>query len=106
MKNGGWPPCAVMQESEYENKLGDRIMKQLSNSIIAKYRNFSYFLASIIFHGLRLQQENQSINQSINQSVNQSINQSFNLYLHSLPVIRLNGNEIQVSKKTEAQMHA
>ena len=42
--------------SDYENKLGDRMIKQLLNSGIAKYRDLSVSRRSIICLSLRLRQ--------------------------------------------------
>ena len=49
----GW---AVREWFKYKNKLGDRMIKQLSNSVIAKYCDFSMSRRSIICLSLRLRQ--------------------------------------------------
>ena len=41
---------------KYEDKLGDRMIKQLLNSVIAKYRDLSVSRRSIIRLSLRLRQ--------------------------------------------------
>ena len=57
-----------------ENKFGDRMIKQLLNSVIAKYRDLSVSRRSIICLGLRLlkiidKTKEQCINQSTNKTV-------------------------------------
>ena len=49
----GW---AVREWFKYKNKLGDRMIKQLSNSVIAKYCDLSMSRRSIICLSLRLRQ--------------------------------------------------
>ena len=49
----GW---AVREWFKYKNKLGDRMIKQLSNSVIAKYCDLSMSRRSIICVSLRLRQ--------------------------------------------------
>ena len=49
----GW---AVREWFKYKNKLGDRMIKQLSNSVIAKYCDLSMSRRSIICLSLRLWQ--------------------------------------------------
>ena len=55
-KNGRSLPWAVRKWLKYENKLGDRLIKQLLNSVIAKYRDLSVSRRSIICLSLRLRQ--------------------------------------------------
>ena len=49
----GW---AVREWFKYKNKLGDRMIKQLSNSVIAKYCDLSVASRSIICRSRRLRQ--------------------------------------------------
>ena len=49
-------PWAARKWLKYENKLGDRMIKQLLNSLIAKYRDLSVSRRSIICLSLRLRQ--------------------------------------------------
>ena len=53
-KNGRSLPWAVRKWLKYENKLGDRLIKQLLNSVIAKYRDLSVASRSIICRSLSL----------------------------------------------------
>ena len=55
-KNGRSLPWAARKWLKYENKLSDRMMKLLLNSVIAKYHDLSVSRRSIICLGLRLRQ--------------------------------------------------
>ena len=56
-KNGGSPPWAATEEViKYKNKLGNRMIKQLLDSFIAKHRDLSVFCRSMIYLSLRLRQ--------------------------------------------------
>ena len=55
-KNGRTFPWAARKWLRYGDKLGDRMIKQLLNSIIAKYRDLSEASRSIICLSLRLRQ--------------------------------------------------
>ena len=55
-KNGRTLPWAARKWLRYEDKLGDRMIKQLLNSIIVKYRDLSEASRSIICLSLRLRQ--------------------------------------------------
>ena len=55
-ENGRSLPWAARKWLKYENKLSDRMMKLLLNSVIAKYHDLSVSRRSIICLGLRLRQ--------------------------------------------------
>ena len=55
-ENGRSLPWAVRKWLKYENKLGDRMIKQLLNSAIAKYRDLPVSRRSIICRSRRLRQ--------------------------------------------------
>ena len=52
-KKGRSLPWAARKWLKYENKLGDRVIKQLLNSVIPKYRDLSVSRQSIICLSLR-----------------------------------------------------
>ena len=56
VKNGRSLPWAVREWFKYENKLGDRMIKQLLNSVIAKYRDLSVSRRTIICLSPRVRQ--------------------------------------------------
>ena len=51
-----WQMASLPEDIHKKNKLGDRMIKQLLNSVIAKYRDLSVSRRSIICISLRLRQ--------------------------------------------------
>ena len=51
-----WQIASLPKDIHQKNKLGDRMIKQLLNSVIAKYRDLSVSRRSIIYLSLRIRQ--------------------------------------------------
>ena len=51
-----WQIASLPEDIHWKNKLGDRMIKQLLNSVVAKYRDLSVSHRSIICLSLRLRQ--------------------------------------------------